>query len=91
MTRENAAKLWEVIKAYGEGKEIEHDRNCKWQTCEEPCFDRDFQHYRIAPPKPKEFWIRECIFERGHDVISQYELQHKLCPHCNIHHVTTKL
>lgn len=56
MTRENASKLWPIIKAYGEGKDIEYlggvGSLVLWDKLPtEPMFDGNYQFYRIKPPE----------------------------------------
>ena len=47
MTRENALKLWSVIKAYGEGKEVEFLTNGEWKVRDSFKFCEDQSFYRI--------------------------------------------
>lgn len=58
MTREKAAEIWHIIKAYGEGKTIQIKDDDGWQDCKEPSFMGN--EYRIKP--------EECMrksFEEG--------------------------
>lgn len=48
MTREEAGRFWQVIKAYSEGKQIEvKDHKGTWSNIECPDFDLDVDYYRI--------------------------------------------
>ena len=63
ITRENAEKLLPIIKAFSEGKKIEH-KNYKneWSVLEELKFSDDPSNYRIKPePKYRPFKsVEEC-------------------------------
>ena len=49
MTRENAKKLLPIIKAYSEGKEIQHFWENKWEDIKFPQFVDLPSSYRIKP------------------------------------------
>lgn len=60
MEREDAKKLWPIIKAYAEGKNIEycsHQKpNDSWDLILDPAFYGDVSNYRIAKePKYRPF------------------------------------
>jgi len=58
MNRKDAKKLWPIIKAYGDGEEVEW-LPCKnnWKPKSEGCgFDQGPDRYRIKP-KVQEFWV----------------------------------
>ena len=66
MKREDAKKLWPIMKAYAEGKNIEfrshHDHNGLWEVMLDPAFNGDVSNYRIAKePKYRPFkTVKEC-------------------------------
>ena len=66
MKREDAKKLWPIMKAYAEGKNIEfrshHDHNGLWEVMLDPAFNSDVSNYRIAKePKYRPFkTVKEC-------------------------------
>jgi len=72
MNREQAAQVWPLVKAYGEGKAlqyrakfIEYGEGEGWSDMpvhEERCmqFPREDYEYRIKP-EPREFWIEPSI------------------------------
>lgn len=53
ITRENAKLLLPIIKAYSEGKEIEHFAFGEWRDKEYPDFTDLPSFYRIKPEQPK--------------------------------------
>lgn len=56
MTREDAAKLWPIIKAWSEGKTIQQRGSyAKWHDVRGPNFRAPADHYRIKP-EPVECW-----------------------------------
>ena len=56
MTRETAEKLLPIIKAYSEGKEIQHFWENKWEDIKSPQFVDHPSSYRIKPgPKYRPF------------------------------------
>lgn len=63
MTRDNAAKLWPIVKAYAEGKKIQvytrvavnHPMMC-WIDEDNPAFSLAADSYRIKP-EPREFYV----------------------------------
>ena len=60
MNREDAKKLWPIIKAFGDGEEVEwlSGKN-NWKPKSETCgFDQDPSRYRIKP-EPREFWLEQ--------------------------------
>ena len=66
ITRENAKELLPIIKAYSEGKEIEH-KNYKneWSVLEELKFSDDPSNYRIKPKYRPFKDAEECFNEMG--------------------------
>jgi hypothetical protein len=67
MTREQAKEMWSIVKAYADGKEIEHinEGNHKWISYNEYKFNDIPQRYRIKPePVYKAFRNgKECLEE----------------------------
>jgi hypothetical protein len=62
MTREDAAKLWPIIKAYSEGKQVQHRvEPGAWADFHEPSFRDPADRYRIKP-EPVERWM---VFSGG--------------------------
>ena len=56
MTRETAEELLPIIKAYSEGKEIQHFWENKWEDIKSPQFVDHPSSYRIKPePKYRPF------------------------------------
>ena len=53
MTRKTAKKLLPIIKAYSEGKEIQHFWENKWEDIKSPQFVDHPSSYRIKPEQPK--------------------------------------
>ncbi len=59
MNRENAKELWPIIKAFGDGEDVEYQSCGKgaWVPKDEGCaFNQEPSCYRIKP-KPREFWL----------------------------------
>ena len=68
MDRERAREIWEMIKAYGEGEQLQYRKApCKSYPDDEFCdmpnnelvcmtFPADDFEYRIKP-KPREYWV----------------------------------
>lgn len=67
MTREDLEKLWPILEAYRQGKTIEVYDSYKdtWRKIDNPVFDSDPDHYRIAAePKYRPFQnSEECLEE----------------------------
>ena len=70
MTREQASKLWPIMKAYSEGKEVQYyDAGFDdWNPATCPSFDQ-FKLYRIKPEAPKlrpwhQFEVPVCALVR---------------------------
>jgi len=58
MNREETKKAIEVMQAYVDGADIEHEWDkCSWHSCGEPDWNFETCDYRIKP-KPREWWIR---------------------------------
>ena len=56
ITREDAKKLWSIMKAYSEGKEIQLFNGKEWINMERPFFNSGPDCYRIKPePKYRPF------------------------------------
>ena len=63
MTREEAKRLWPIIRAYSEGKTIEYlIAEGKWVKLEDPGFSYDASLYRVKPePRYRPFQnVEEC-------------------------------
>ena len=59
MNREDAKELWPIIKAFGDGEDVEWRSagKDKWDPkSEKSGFTQSPSHYRIKP-KPREFWV----------------------------------
>lgn len=66
MTREDLEKLWPILEAYQQGKTIEVYDSYKdtWCKIDNPAFDSDPDHYRIAAePKYRPFQNSEECWE----------------------------
>ena len=64
MTRETAEKLLPIIKAYSEGKDIQHFWENKWEDIKSPQFVDHPSSYRIKPgPKYRPFKSKEECWE----------------------------
>ena len=60
MTRKQAAQLWPIIKAFGEGKIIEVNSNYTgWTEIPEPQFNEGPRGYRIKPEPHLRPWKPE--------------------------------
>ena len=62
MERKEAKELWPVIKAFGEGKQIQYFNSRVWVDLEYPKFNDEPYLYRIKPePKYRPFKsVEEC-------------------------------
>lgn len=57
MKRAHALERWELIKAYGEGKNIQGSIDGKtWHDYSSPNWEAEDVQYRIKP-YPREFWV----------------------------------
>ena len=66
MTRKDLEKLWPILEAYRQGKTIEVCDSYKdtWRKIDNPVFDSDPDHYRIAAePKYRPFQNSEECWE----------------------------
>ena len=65
MERKEAKELWPVIKAFGEGKEIQYFNSRVWVDLNYPKFNDEPYLYRIKPePKYRPFKsVEECWCE----------------------------
>lgn len=82
MNREQAAQVWPLVKAYGEGKAlqyrakfIEYGEGEGWSDMpvhEERCmqFPREDYEYRIKP-EPREFWVQPAMNRDGYDIVTK--------------------
>ena len=58
MNRENAKLLAPIIKAFGDGEQIQTFNGEKWQDVSLPEFDCNAKDYRIKPqPKRRTLWV----------------------------------
>ena len=72
MTREKAANLWPVIKAYSEGKEIQISKRLdgEYRDIDGPYFDSSDSFYRIKPEKKLvPFTFEDADFLLGKTVV----------------------
>lgn len=72
MTREKAANLWPVIKAYSEGKEIQISNRLdgKYSDVYSPSFDSSDSFYRVKPEKKLvSFTFEDADFLLGKTVV----------------------
>lgn len=56
MTQEQAKVMWPIIKAWGEGANLQVKNLGKWVTATDVVFNLETNAYRLEP-KPREFWI----------------------------------
>ena len=60
MTREHAAQIWPIIKAFGEGNDIQYNSDCAgWGNIQEPQFNEAPVSYRIKPEPHLRPWKPE--------------------------------
>lgn len=59
MTRKEAGKMAEVMKAYAEGKDVQLYIGGDWITIEDPKFNNFEVEYRIKPEPKKRLMTRE--------------------------------
>lgn len=52
MDRKRAKDLFPLLKAYSEGKDIQHFNGTEWADVQYPSFSDNIEHYRIKP-EPK--------------------------------------
>lgn len=53
MKREYANAIWPMIKAFGEGEDVQYNGGGGWQSNEDWAFTSHPEQYRVAPKNPR--------------------------------------
>ena len=60
MTREHAKAIAPIVKAFGDGEDVQHlkEESGEWHSLMHALFEDQAHRYRIAP-KPRKVWVNE--------------------------------